>query len=159
MIVTADLYDTHGEQLQVIEAQFRSFGRVRAFSGPAATLHTFENHHPVRSFVEEPGEGRVLVVDGEGSLRAGLMGDRLAEMAMRHGWAGVVILGAVRDSHGIDGLEFGVKALGTTARRAAAPIPGERQVTLTVAGAIIQPSDWIYADEDAVLVSRTPISA
>lgn len=154
MIITADLYDDHGEQLQVLDAQFRSFGRVRAFCGPAATLHAFENHFPVRTYVEEPGEGRVLVVDGEGSLRCGLMGDRLAEMAMRNGWAGVVILGAVRDSRGIDQLEFGVKALGATARRAAAAIPGERQVALTIAGAIVQPGDWVYADEDAVLLSR-----
>ncbi|MBI3791817.1 MAG: ribonuclease E activity regulator RraA [Gemmatimonadetes bacterium] len=159
MIVTADLFDAHPDKLQVLEAQFRSFGKVRAFSGPAATVHTFENHHPVKAFVEEPGEGRVLVVDGEGSLRVGLMGDRLAESAMRNGWAGVVILGAIRDSNGINALQFGVKALGTTARRAAHPVPGERLVTVTVAGAIIQPRDWIYADEDAVLVSREPLSA
>lgn len=155
MIVTADLYDAHGEQLQVLDAQFRSFGTVRAFAGAAATLHTFENHHPVRELVAEPGEGRVLVVDGEGSLRCGLMGDRLAEMAMRNGWAGAIILGAVRDSLGLDQLAFGIKALGTTARRAAASIPGERQVTLTLAGAIVQPGDWVYADQDAVLISRT----
>ena len=154
MIITADLYDEHGEQLQVLDAQFRSFGRVRAFAGPAATLRSFENHHPVRAFVEEPGEGRVLVVDGEGSLRCGLMGDLLAEIAIRNGWVGAVILGAVRDSRGMGKLDFGVKALGTTARRAAHAIPGERQVTLTMAGAIIQPGDWVYADEDAVLISR-----
>lgn len=155
MIITADLFDAHPDRCQVLEAQFRSFGKVRSFSGPAATLHTFENHAPVKAFVEEPGEGRVLVVDGEGSLRVGLMGDRLAESAMRNGWAGVVIFGAIRDSLGINALDIGVKALGTTARRAGPPTPGERLVTLTVAGAIIQPRDWIYADEDAVLVSRT----
>jgi regulator of ribonuclease activity A len=159
VIVTADLYDAHPDKMQVLDAQFRSFGKWRAFMGPVATVHTFENHYPVKMFVEEPGEGRVLLVDGEGSLRCGLMGDRLAETAMRNGWAGVIILGAVRDSKGIDALDFGVKALGTTARRAAESIPGERQVTVTVAGAIIQPKDWIYADEDAVLVSRTPLSA
>lgn len=159
MIVTADLYDAHGDKMQVLEAQFRSFGKWRAFMGPAATVHTFENHHPVKAFVEEPGEGRVLVVDGEGSLKVGLMGDRLAETARRNGWAGVVILGAIRDSNGINALDFGVKALGTTARRSAESIPGQRQVTITVAGAIIQPKDWIYADEDAILVSRTPLSA
>ncbi len=155
MIVTADLFDAHGDAVQVLEAQFRSFGKVRAFAGPVATIHTVENHHPVKAFVEEPGEGRVLVVDGEGSLRCGLMGDNLAAIAMRNGWAGVVIVGAIRDSAGINALSFGVKALGVTARRASAPAAGERQVTLTVAGAIVQPRDWIYADEDAVLVSRT----
>ena len=157
MIVTADLFDAHPDAVQLLDAQFRSFGKVRAFSGPVATLHTFENHHPVKAMAEEAGEGRVLVVDGEGSLRTGLMGDRLADIARRNGWAGAVIFGAVRDSRGIDHLEFGVKALGTTARRASESIPGRRQITLTLAGAVVQPGDWIYADEDAVLVSRGPL--
>ena len=157
MIVTADLFDAHPDAVQLLDAQFRSFGKVRAFCGPVATLHTFENHYPVKAMAEEAGEGRVLVVDGEGSLRTGLMGDRLADMACRNGWAGAVIFGAVRDSRGIDDLEFGVKALGTTARRASESIPGRQQITLTLAGAVVQPGDWIYADEDAVLVSRGPL--
>ena len=118
MIVTADLFDAHHTRLQVLNAQFRSFGMVRAFSGPASTLHTSENHTPVQHALEEPGRGRVLVVDGEGLLTTGLMGDRLAALAITNGWTGAVILGAVRDSAGINALNVGVKALGTTARRA-----------------------------------------
>lgn len=155
MIVTADLYDAHHTRLQVLDAQFRSFGRVRAFAGPATTLHTSENHTPVQHALQEPGGGRVLVVDGEGHLTVGLMGDRLAALLLQHGWAGAVLLGAVRDSAGINALDVGVKALGTTARRAWDAVEGRRDVVLTVAGATIHPGDWIYVDEDAVLVSRT----
>lgn len=153
MCVTADLYDAHHASVQVLNAQFRSFGKVRAFAGPASTLHASENHHPVQKALETPGEGRVLVVDGEGLLTVGLMGDRLAALALKNGWAGAVLFGAVRDTAGINALDFGVKALGTTARRAWVAIEGRRDVVLTVAGATIHPRDWVYADEDAVLVS------
>ena len=158
MLLTADLFDAHPDRVQVMDVQFRSFGRVRAFAGPAATLHTSENHHPVQQALEEPGLGRVLVVDGEGHLTVGLMGDRLAALALKHGWAGAVLFGAVRDSAGINALEIGIKALGTAARRAWASLEGRRDITLTIAGATIHPGDWIYADEDAVLVSREPLS-
>ena len=159
MFVTADLYDAHHEMVQVLNMQFRSFGKVRAFAGPAATLQTSENHHPVRPALEGPREGHVLVVDGEGHLTTGLMGDRLAALALQNGRAGAVLLGAVRDSVGIDALDIGVKALGTTARRAWTALEGRRDIVLTVAGATLHPGDWIYADEDAVLVSRERLAA
>ena len=153
MFVTADLYDAHHAGVQVLQAQFRSFGTVRAFAGPASTLHASENHHPVQRAFDTPGEGRVLVVDGDGLLAVGLMGDRLAALGLKNGWAGAVVLGAVRDSAGLNALAFGVKALGTTARRAWEVTDGKRDVVLTVAGATIHPRDWVYADDDAVLVS------
>ena len=120
-IVTADLYDAHHETVGVCALQFRSFGKRRSFFGPCATVATFEDHTPVLNVLSEPGNGRVLVVDGQGSLRIGLMGDRLAEIGVRNGWAGVVINGAIRDSLGIDALAIGVKALGATARRGWTP--------------------------------------
>ena len=152
-IVTADIYDQHHAHLEVCELQFRSFGQRRSFFGPCSTLATFEDHTPVLQALQEPGRGRVLVVDGQGSLRAGLMGDRLAEIGARNGWAALVINGAIRDSAGIDALAIGVKALGTTARRGWAPGKFERDVPLLLGTAKFSPGDWVYADLDCVLVS------
>lgn len=156
-IVTADIYDVHHASLDVCEVQFRSFGQRLSFFGPCSTLSTFEDHTPVLKALSEPGHGRVLVVDGKGSLRVGLMGDRLAEIGASNGWAGLVINGAIRDSAGIDRLAIGVKALGTTARRGWAPGPSERDVPLLIGAAKFTPGDWVYADPDCVIVSPTEL--
>jgi regulator of ribonuclease activity A len=152
-IVTADIYDQYHADLQVCELQFRSFGRRRSFFGPCSTLSAFEDHTPVLKALSEPGHARVLVVAGKGSLRIGLMGDRLAGIGAQNGWAGLVIDGAIRDSAGIDQLDLGVKALGTTARRGWTPGPSERETPVTIGGATFTPGDWVYADSDCVIVS------
>jgi regulator of ribonuclease activity A len=63
------------------------------------------------------------------------------------------VLGAIRDSAAIDALNFGVKALGTIARRAETEVGGETDIDLTVGGVRVRSGDWIYADQDAVVVS------
>ena len=154
---TADLWDAHPDALSVLDAQFRGFGRHACFAGPCVTIRTREDHRPVRAVAATKGDGRVLVIDGGGSLRVAQMGDRIAAAPLRNGWAGAVVFGAIRDSRAIDRLEFGVKALGTTARRGEVEIGGERDLPLTFAGVTIRPGDWIYADPDAVVVSRAPL--
>lgn len=156
-ICTADLYDLFHERVSVCTLQFKSFGIRQAFFGKIATVRTFEDHTPVLNAVSQPGDGQVLVVDGGGSLRIGIMGDRLAEIAMRNGWAGAVINGAIRDSAGIDKLGIGAKALGATARRNWQPTLGEHGRTLSFGEVEFVPGHWIYADRDAVIVSADPL--
>ncbi|MFZ1337491.1 MAG: ribonuclease E activity regulator RraA [Paracoccaceae bacterium] len=152
-ICTADLYDLHHHGLRVCELQFRSFGRAHSFFGPCLTVTTFEDHTPVLRALEGDGAGRVLVVDGQGSMRVGLMGDRLAGIGQRNGWRGVVINGVIRDSAGIDGLDLGVRALGTTARRGWVPGPAGQGGPVTFGGVTFVPGDWVYADRDCVIVA------
>lgn len=158
-ISTADIFDAHGAAVRVCEMQFRSFGRLGSFFGPCSTLATFEDHTPVLRALETAGQGRILVVDGQGSLRVGLMGDRLAGIAVRNGWRGVILHGAVRDSAGIDGLPLGVKALGTTARRSEAPTQGGRDEPVCFGGVTFSPGDWVYADPDCVVVAESNLLA
>jgi regulator of ribonuclease activity A len=153
MLSTADLFDAHPGKLSVCETQFRSFGGRLDFHGPCTTLATFEDHTPVLEALTSPGLGRVLVVDGQASLRVGLMGDRLAGIAVENGWAGVIINGAIRDSAGIDALPIGVKALGTTARRGWLATAGQRDAKLSFGAVTFAPGIWIYADRDCVLLS------
>ncbi len=156
-IVTADIYDMFHEQLLVCDLQFRSFGRNSSFVGKCATVTAFDDHTPVLRALSEAGHGRVLVVDGGGSLRVGLMGDRLASIAVDNGWTGLVVNGAIRDSLGINALPIGVKALGTTARRGLATAATERDAPVTFGDARFTAGDWIYADTDCVLVSATEL--
>lgn len=150
---TVDLWDAHHAAIGVIDAQFRGFGLRRSFSGPCVTVKTPGDHRQVRALAVLPGEGRVIVVDGGSSMQVALLGDRIATAAMANGWAGIVALGAIRDSAAIDALNFGVKALGTIARRAETEVGGDTDVDLTVGGVKVRSGDWIYADADAVVVS------
>src|SRR3954468_7159879 len=150
---TADLWDAHHALISVCDAQFRSFGLRRRFSGTCVTVKTPGDHRQVRALAVQPGEGRVIVVDGGSSLKVALLGDRIATAAMANGWAGIVAFGAIRDTAAIDALNFGVKALGTIARRAETEVGGETDVDLLIGRARVRSGDWIYADQDAVVVS------
>lgn len=151
---TSDLHDEQPGEVDVVDLQFRRFGRHQCFCGIVETLRVFEDHSAVRDMVAHEGRGRVLVVDAGGSLRIGVLGDRIAGRAVEMDWAGLVVVGAIRDSWALDQLEIGVRALGTTARRSSIEREGQRGVVLQIGGAVCRPGDWLYADHDAVLLSR-----
>lgn len=150
---TADLHDAHEGRVQVFEGRLLAFGRRRAFAGPIRTVKVHEDNALVRRTLESPGAGAVLVVDGGGSLRAALVGDVLASLAVESGWAGIVVWGCIRDSAAIDALDIGVRCLGTTPRRAAKHGFGEVDVPVAFGGARFAPGAYLYADEDGILVA------
>ena len=106
----------------------QSFGQKKRFSGPISTVRCFEDNSLVRAALEEPGNGRVLVVDGGASIRCALVGDKLAELGLKNGWEGLVINGCIRDSAVISTLDIGIKALGANPRRSVKKGEGERNV-------------------------------
>jgi len=146
----ADLWDEFPEELLVCEAQFHSFGRKLSFSGPCMTVKACEDHRPLKELAATPGQGRVMLMDAGGSLRVAATGGIIVPAAVANGWVGAVIYGAVRDTAAIDALDFGDKALGTTARRGEVPVGGLVGPPLSFAGLAAKPGDWIYADRDAV---------
>ncbi|NQD90498.1 ribonuclease E activity regulator RraA, partial [Paenarthrobacter sp. CM16] len=105
---TADLYDERGEELESIAIQFHNLGGNTHFSGPVRTIRCFEDNALVKTILNTPGEGAVLVIDGQASLRTALMGDLIAASAVANGWSGVVINGAIRDREAISRLPLGV---------------------------------------------------
>lgn len=154
MTSTADLYDEHGEALQSVPTQLQSFGGKRAFSGTVRTVKCFEDNALLKSVVSTPGDGAVLVVDGGGSLRRALMGDMIAEIAIRNGWSGVIINGAVRDRAAIASLPLGVKALGTNPRKSTKTGQGAADEPVEIGGITFRPGVTVHADEDGILVER-----
>lgn len=159
---TCDLCDTNEDKLAdgslaVLPPVFQKFGKRPAFCGPAATLKVFEDNVLVRSALETPGEGRVLVVDGGGSLRCALVGGNLGVLAEKNGWAGILVNGCIRDSDEINACDIGVRALATHPQRSVRKGIGERDLRVTIAGVAVNPGDWIYADADGVLVARSKL--
>lgn len=154
MTTTADLYDLHGESLQSLPLQLRSFGAVAQFEGPVRTVRCFQDNALVKHLLATPGEGAVLVIDGDGSLQTALMGDMIAQSAADAGWAGVVIHGCVRDSVALASMALGVAALGTNPRKSAKEGVGELDVPVEFGGVVFRPGARLYADEDGILVER-----
>ncbi|WP_019853736.1 ribonuclease E activity regulator RraA [Actinopolyspora mortivallis] len=154
---TADLADRDGDDVRSCDLQLRSFGARRVFSGPIRTVRCFQDNALLKKLLSEPGEGGVLVVDGAGSVHTALVGDLIAELGRSHGWSGIVVNGAIRDSAVIDGMEFGIKALGTNPRKSSKTGAGEADVPVEFGGVRFVPGEYLLSDHDGVVVSQTPI--
>jgi regulator of ribonuclease activity A len=148
---TADLLDEHPDAA-VCAVAFRQFGAVASVDGEIATVRCFEDNVLVRQRVSEPGAGRVLVVDGGGSLRVALVGDNIAGIALENGWAGLVIHGCVRDSAVLRDLSLGIKAIGTHPKASAKGGDGELDVPVTIGGVTFRPGARIVSDDDGIVV-------
>jgi len=150
---TADLYDSYADELRVADPLFRSYGRRLAFAGAVATLKVHEDNTLVRAALEQAGEGRVLVVDGGGSLRCALVGDQLAQLAIDNDWAGLIVNGCIRDALEIDAMDVGIRALATSPARSAKRGEGREHVPVRFAGVTFRPGEWTCADADGVVVA------
>lgn len=150
-----DLCDQHDAALQVADPLFHNFGGKPLFYGQAVTLSCYEDNSLVRELVTRPGQGRVMVIDGGGSLRRALLGDQLALKAAEQGWEGILIYGAVRDVGTLATLALGVKALAACPVKTEKRGQGELDAVVSFAGVTIHPGDYVYADLNGVVVSAT----
>jgi regulator of ribonuclease activity A len=158
-VATADLCDEFGPEVRVAEPHFRDWGGSAAFAGPVETVRVFEDNALVRQVLETPGRGRVLVVDGGGSLRSALVGGNLAALAQRNGWTGIVVHGCIRDSDEIRALPLGLKALHAVPRRSGKTGAGEQGVPVTFAGVTFSRGSHLYADRDGIVVAERDLLA
>lgn len=151
---TADLYDERGDELDSLSLQLQDIGGRRAFEGPIRTVRCHRDNALVKQLLATPGHGAVLVIDGGGSLESALVGDLIAASAVAHGWAGIIVHGAIRDREAIAALPLGVKALGSNPRKSAKDGVGEVDVPVVIAGVRFTPGRRLWADADGVLVER-----
>jgi regulator of ribonuclease activity A len=153
MTKTTDLCDAHPDLVRVADPLFRSYGGRAVFDGPVATLKLHEDNALVRKALEQPGEGRVLVIDGGGSMRRALVGDQLAALAQKNGWAGIVVFGCIRDSADIAKIDVGVIALGTHPRKSDKRGHGVVGEPVTFAGVTFTPGDHAWIDPDGLILT------
>lgn len=158
---TCDLCDEHKNDtdgdFRVLPPVFKDYGRQIKFAGQVSTVKCFEDNTLVKAAVDSPGNGRVLVVDGGASLRRALVGGNLGKAAAKNGWAGVVVDGCVRDSVELAECDVGIRAL------ALMPLPtekrqeGQKDVAVQIQGVWVRPGDWLYADEDGIVLASRPL--
>lgn len=150
---TADLCDQYPDEVQVVAPGFPSYGGLLAFSGQIITLKVFEDNSLVRTALTENGSGKVLVVDGGGSLRCALVGGNLAALAHQNGWHGIVVSGCIRDAREIAGIALGVRALNTHPQKSIKRGEGTAGVAVLFGGVRFDPGAYLYADEDGIIVA------
>jgi regulator of ribonuclease activity A len=150
---TADLVDAHSDIVRSCEVQFRQYGKRLRFHGPVRTVKSLEDNALIKQTLSTAGEGAVLVIDGSASLRSAMVGDVIAGLGEKNGWAGLVIWGAVRDTVALGGLDMGIKALGSNPWRSGKKGTGQVDVPVTFGDVEFRPGNWLYSDEDGILVS------
>ena len=159
-ISTCDLCDARRADasgaFRVLPPLWRAFGGVSSFSGIVSTVQCFEDNTLVREALEAPGSGRVLVVDGGSSLRSALVGGNLAALAVKNGWAGIVVDGCVRDVAEMAACAIGIRALALCPMPPAKRGAGQRDVPVRLQGVPVKPGDWLVADADGMVVLDQP---
>lgn len=163
LVTTAELCDANPQlivsgELRALHPVFQIYGQRQVFSGPVVTLKVFEDNVLVRELLEEKGDDRVLVVDGGGSLRCAILGGNPVVQAQNNGWAGIIVNGCIRDVDEINGCDIGVRALASHPVKASKKGIGEKHVPVNIAGTRICDGEWLYADTDGILVSKTELS-
>jgi regulator of ribonuclease activity A len=159
--VTCDLLDDH-PNTQVMSPSidgksFKNFGGRKAFGGEVVTVKCFEDNSRVKELLATDGQGKVLVVDGGASMRCALLGDLIGESAVKFGWAGVIVYGCVRDVDALAQLDLGVQALAAVPQKSNRKGAGETGLSLSFGGVTIQQGDYIYADNNGILVSNSSL--
>lgn len=150
---TADLCDANETGVQVVLSGLQNYGGNARFHGRMVTISSVDDNSRVREQLTEPGEGRVLVIDNQGSLGCAMFGDMMATRLLQNGWSGVVINGCLRDSVAVGSMPIGIRALGTNPRRSVKQDRGETNVEVEFLGACFRPGEFLYCDEDGILLS------
>ncbi|MEE2699069.1 MAG: ribonuclease E activity regulator RraA [Pseudomonadota bacterium] len=153
IIRTADICDEHKKEVQVCEIEFKDYAKRHYFHGQVVTFSTFEDNKSVRDVLGKGGAGKVLVVDGRGSRRRALCGGNIAREAYEKGWEGIVCNGCIRDQHEILDLDFGVKAIGASPMRPRKDGIAKLSVQLFFGGVVINHGDYLYADQDGIVIA------
>lgn len=156
-ISTPDLCDDNPELVRVCEPMFANFGGREAFGGEIVTIKCHEDNSLVKEQASKPGAGKVMVVDGGGSMRRALLGDMVAADALKNGWAGLIIYGCVRDVDALAELDLGVQALAAIPLKTEKRGIGDLNIEVSFGGVTFVPGEYVYADNNGVIVSAKPL--
>lgn len=154
---TSELCDIYQEEVNVVEPLFSNFGGRTSFSGQIVTVKCFEDNGIIYDLLEEQGEGRILLVDGGGSVRKALIDAELAKFAMKNQWEGIVIYGAVRQVDELAELDIGIQAIAAIPVGCTSEGIGESDVRVNFGGVTFFTEDYLYADNTGIILSEHPL--
>ncbi len=154
---TSALCDIYSDQVDVVEPMFSNFGGSASFAGQLTTVKCFEDNGIIRSILEENGEGRVLLIDGGGSLRRALIDAEIAAFAEENNWEGLVVYGCVREVDELEDMNIGIQALASIPVGAISKEVGEVDIPVNFGGVTFLPEDYLYADNTGIVISQEPL--
>ncbi|SMB55046.1 ribonuclease E (RNase E) inhibitor protein [Serratia proteamaculans] len=154
---TSELCDIYHEEVNVVEPLFSNFGGRTSFGGQITTVKCFENNGLLFELLEENGRGRVLVIDGGGSVRRALINAELARLATQNEWEGIVVYGAVRQVDDLEELDIGIQAMAAIPVGAASENIGESDIRVNFGGVTFFSGDHLYADNTGIILSEDPL--
>ena len=153
-----DLFDEHANELRLAAPIFNDYGGKKIFFGEIVTVSCYNDNSKVKELVATDGSNKVMVVDGKASITNALLGDMLAEQAVKNGWQAIVINGCIRDAGTIATLALGVKALGCCPIKTEKLGIGEININISFAGLDFIPGHYIYGDSNGLAISKTLLS-
>ncbi len=157
-IITPDLCDAYPELVRVMEPMLANFGGRESFGGQIVTVKCHEDNSKVKALAATPGTGKVMVIDGGGSMRRALLGDMVADSAVTNGWEGIIIYGCVRDVDALALVDLGVQALGSIPLKTDKRDLGDIDIPVTFGGVTFVPGEYVYADNNGVIVAAEPLA-
>ncbi len=156
--LTPDLCDKYPDLVRVVEPIFKNYGGKSSFGGQIVTIKCHEDNSVVKETAGTAGNGKIIVVDGGGSLRRALLGDLIAENAVQNGWEGFIIYGCIRDVDDISTMNLGVKALNTNPLKTEKKGIGDLNIPVSFGGVTFKPGEYVYADSNGIIVSSKPLN-
>lgn len=153
----ADLCDHHLNEIKIAAPIFQNFGGRTTFGGQIHTIKVYEDNVLIKEALSHPGQGKVLVVDGGGSLRCALAGHQMIQLAIDNNWEGLIIYGCLRNSAIIAQKKIGLKALNTHPLRSMKRGRGDNNLPISFAGVTFFPEHYVYADADGIIVTPKPL--
>ena len=156
---TSELCDIYHEEVNVVEPLFSNFGGRTSFGGQITTVKCFEDNGLIYDLLEENGLGRVLLIDGGGSVRRALIDAQLAQLATQNEWEGIVVYGSVRQVDELEELDIGIQAMAAIPAGAAGEGIGESDIRVNFGGVTFFSGDYLYADNTGIILSENPLGA
>ena len=156
ILSTPDISDKHPD-LEFLPYQFKSYGAKSSFYGQVETIKAPDDNSKVKGILATPGEGRVLIVDGGESRKVALLGDQIAANAHENQWAGIIIIGCVRDVEILNSIDIGILALGAVPKKSSKLDRGVIGEALVLNGIDVKQGDWVYCDSNGAIISQEEI--
>ena len=155
---TSDISDKLHPDVQYLEPVYKSYGAKTSFSGRIVTIKCYEDNSLVEEALKTNGKDSVLVIDAGGSMNCAMLGDKRAADAIKNEWEGILVHGLIRDSATINGMEIGIRALGVCPLKSIKKGVGDNNLVVKFSGVTFTPGEYLYADEDGVIVIKEKAS-
>lgn len=134
-------------------------GRIKPLSptmkvaGPAITVEVRPGDNlAIHAALAVAQPGDVIVVDGKSDISCALLGEIMAAQAKASGIAGIIIDGAVRDSHELSNGDYPIFAAGLNPCGPTKNIAGLVNYPISLAGVSVRAGDFVMGDADGVVV-------